>query len=132
MTSRGSSTPSSSKPAAQQGGHKMAQITKRGSTHNRPEAARDKSAMKKVTLPLQSLFVLLGVAVGDGNQLAQIEISNCKDDDFFQQLRISYDTTKGFLRRVFGIWMYAHCDFFKVPKSPPPALNQIPKLKYVV
>ena len=110
----------------------MAKITKRGSTHNRPEAAGDNSAMKKVSLSLQSHFVLLGVAVGDGNQLAQIEISNCKDDDFFQQLRISYNTTKGFLRRVFGIWIYAHCDFFKVPKSPPTALKQIPKLKYVV
>ena len=125
-TSQGSFTSSSSKPTAPQGGHNMAQITKRDSTHNRTEAAGDNSAMKNFSLPLRSLFVLLGVGLGDGNQLAQIEISNCKDDDFFQQLRTSYNTTKGFLRRVFGIWIYAHCDFFKVPKSPPQRSRRFP------
>ena len=67
------------------------------------------------TLVISALFVFLGVGLGDESRLAQIEIINKEDDTFYEELRKSYNATKGILRRVFGIWKYAHCEFFKVP-----------------
>ena len=67
------------------------------------------------TLVISALFVFLGVGLGDENRLAQIEIFNKEDDTFYDELKKSYNATKGIVRRVFGIWKYAHCEFFKVP-----------------
>lgn len=66
------------------------------------------------------LFVFLGIRLGDENRLAQIEIIDKKDDTFYEELKRSYKATKGILRRVLGIWKYAHCEFLKVPISLPP------------
>lgn len=46
-------------------------------------------------------------------QIAQIEVQALKDDLFFDALRHRYSKLRGFLRRWFGIWRYAHCDFIK-------------------
>ena len=72
------------------------------------------------TLLSSPLFVFLGIGLGDDNRLAQIEIIDKKDDAFYEELRRSYNTTKGILRQAFGIWKYAHCEFFKVPIPLPP------------
>ena len=66
------------------------------------------------------LFVFLGVALGDEHRLTQIEIVDKKDDTFYEELKRSYKATKGILRRVFSIWKYAHCEFFKVAYPLPP------------
>ena len=67
------------------------------------------------TLLSTSLFVFLGVGLGDENRLAQIEIIDKQDDTFYEELKRSYNTAKGIVRRVFSIWKYAHCEFFQVP-----------------
>ena len=69
---------------------------------------------------LSPLFVFVGVGLSDETRLAQIEIIDKKDDTFYEELKRSYNATKGVLRRVFGIWKYAHCEFFKVPFPSPP------------
>ena len=69
---------------------------------------------------LSPLFVFLGIGLGDETRLAQIEIIDKKDDTFYEELKRSYNATKGILRRVFGIWKYANCEFFKVPFPLPP------------
>ena len=66
------------------------------------------------------LFVFLGIGLGDENRLAQIKIVDKKDDTFYEELKKSYKATKGILRRVFSIWKYAHCEFFKVTYPLPP------------
>ena len=80
------------------------------------------------TLVVSALYVFLGIGLGDENRLAQIEIVNKEDETFYEELKRSYNATKGIVRRVFGIWKYAHCEFFKVP-FPLPAKSQ---LKFVV
>lgn len=72
------------------------------------------------TLVVSALYVFLGVGLGDENRLAQIEIINKEDDTFYEELKRSYNAAKGILRRVLGIWKYAHCEFFKVPFPLPP------------
>ena len=66
------------------------------------------------------LFVFLGIGLSDENRLAQIKIIDKKDDTFYEELKRSYKATKGISRRVFSIWNYAHCEFFKgtYPLSP--------------
>ena len=78
------------------------------------------TATNSHTLVFSPLFVFLGIGLGDENRLAQIEIIDKKDDTFYEELKRSYNATKGILRRVLGIWKYAHCEFFKVPFPLPP------------
>jgi hypothetical protein len=59
-------------------------------------------------------YVLFGVSSGDDLHLAQIEIQDFKDDQFFEQLRESYNELRGFFREWFGIWQYSHSEFVKV------------------
>jgi hypothetical protein len=59
-------------------------------------------------------YVLFGVTVGDDLHLAQIEVQDFKDDQFFEQLRESYNELRGFFRNWFGIWQYSHSEFVKV------------------
>ena len=66
------------------------------------------------------LFVVLGIGLGDENLLAQIKIVDKNDDTFYEKLKTSYKATKGILRRVFSIWKYANCEFFKVTYPLPP------------
>jgi hypothetical protein len=60
------------------------------------------------------IYVLLGVTGGDDLHLAQIEVQDFKDDQFFEQLRERYNELRGFFRRWFGIWQYSHSEFVKV------------------
>ena len=65
-------------------------------------------------------YILLGVSVGSDLRLAQIEvhgISRTTDDDFFKELKYRYTTLRGFMRRWFSIYRYAHCRFVKVMLS---------------
>ena len=62
------------------------------------------------------LHVLLNVPVGDDLHMRRIDILDYRDDRFFEQLRAAYISAKGLLRRVFGIWIYSHCNFFKFEK----------------
>lgn len=65
-------------------------------------------------------FVLFGVQGSKRLQsarlrLAQIDIEVHKDDDsFFDEMTIQYRKLRGFLRRVFSIWVFHTCDFVMV------------------
>ena len=62
------------------------------------------------------LHVLVNVPVGDNLHIKRIDILDYRDDRFFEQLRAAYASAKGKLRRIFGIWTYSHCKFFKFEK----------------
>jgi hypothetical protein len=59
-------------------------------------------------------YVFLGVTAGEDLHLAQIEVHNHEDDQFFQMLKENYHELRGLLREWFGIWKFSHCDFVKV------------------
>jgi hypothetical protein len=59
-------------------------------------------------------YVFFGVTAGDDLHLAQIEVQDFKDDQFFEQLRERYNELRGFFRNWFGIWQYSHSGFVKV------------------
>jgi hypothetical protein len=59
-------------------------------------------------------FVLFGVTAGEDLHLAQIAVQDCRDDQFFEELKTKYNEIRGLFRRWFGIWRYSHCDFVKV------------------
>ena len=63
---------------------------------------------------LASQVVILAVTLGQRIRLAQIDVRNSKDDQFFVSLRDCYGELRGLVRRWFGIWKYAYCDFIKV------------------
>ena len=94
----------------------------RDASHNNPQAnlATPAEIVARPALAFQNLpttYVLLGVAVGDDLRLAQIEVrdvSHATDDRFFKELRCQYTALRGWMRRWFSIYSYAHCHFVKV------------------
>ena len=73
-------------------------------------------------VPLNSMtgFVLFGVHGSKRLQnaclrLAQIDVAVYKDDDsFFDEMSVQYRKLRGFLRRVFSIWVFQTCEFIMV------------------
>lgn len=73
-------------------------------------------------IPPSSLvgFVLFGVHGSKrlhnaSLRLAQINVAAYKDDDsFFEEMNVQYQTLRGFLRRVFSIWIFHTCEFIMV------------------
>ena len=64
-------------------------------------------------------FVLFGVHGSQRLQsaylrLAQIEVSDKDDDEFFDQMIVEFRRLRGFLRRTFSIWVFHTCEFIMV------------------
>ena len=64
-------------------------------------------------------FVLFGVHGSQRLQsaylrLAQIEVSDKDDDEFFDQIIVEFRRLRGFLRRTFSIWVFHTCEFIMV------------------
>lgn len=51
---------------------------------------------------------------GNNLRLAQIDVKAMKDDHLFEAIKNNYQKLRGYLRRYFSIWRFAHCDFVKV------------------
>jgi hypothetical protein len=79
-----------------------------------PRSASRVSAASNVMQDKGKTYVLFGVTAGEDLQLAQIEVQDFKDDQFFEQLRERYNDLRGFFRKWFGIWQYSHSEFVKV------------------
>jgi hypothetical protein len=77
-------------------------------------ASRGSAASKVNTQDKEKTYVLFGVTAGEDLHLAQIEVQDFKDDQFFEQLRERYNELRGFFRIWFGIWQYSHSEFVKV------------------
>lgn len=46
--------------------------------------------------------------------LSSMKVTDKNARRFFQDLVVRYGQHRGFLRRVFSIFVYSHCDFVKV------------------
>jgi hypothetical protein len=80
-----------------------------------PRSASRVSAASNIKIQDKGkIYVLFGVAAGEDLQLAQIEVQDFKDDQFFEHLRERYNELRGFFRKWFGIWQYSHSEFVKV------------------
>ena len=80
-----------------------------------PKSASRVSAASKVNMQDKGkIYVLFGVTAGEDLHLAQIEVQDSKDDQFFEQLRERYNELRGFFRKWFGIWQYSHSEFVEV------------------
>lgn len=80
-----------------------------------PKSVSGVSTASKVnTQDKEKIYVLFGVTAGEDLHLAQIEVQDFKDDQFFEQLRKRYSELRGFFRKWFGIWQYSHSEFVKV------------------
>ena len=63
-----------------------------------------------------SLRILLIVQSGDDFTLSQIALGTLSTAEFFDRLKSEYLRLRGFWRRLFSVWRYHHCDFYKVCK----------------
>lgn len=80
-----------------------------------PRGAPGASAASNVNMQDKvKIYVLFGVTAGEDLHLAQIEVQDFNDDQFFELLRERYNELRGFLRKWFGIWQYSHSEFVKV------------------
>jgi hypothetical protein len=80
-----------------------------------PRSASKVSAASNIVMQDKgTIYVLFGVTAGEDLQLAQIEVQDFKDDQFFEHLRERYNELRGFFRKWFGIWQYSHSEFVKV------------------
>lgn len=64
-------------------------------------------------------FVLFGVHGSQRLQsaylrLAQIEVSDKDDDEFFDEMIVEFRRLRGFIRRTFSIWVFHTCEFIMV------------------
>ena len=79
-------------------------------------------------------FVLYGVHGSKRLQsaclrLAQIDVAVCKDDDsFFYEMTVQYKRLRGFIRRVFSIWVFHTCEFMMVCSIGSPCTDTEKKL----
>jgi len=64
--------------------------------------------------PLTSQRVFFLVAAGSGFRLAQIRVEKLTTYEFFRELRQQYNDLRRFFRRWLSIWVYSHCDFYRV------------------
>lgn len=59
-------------------------------------------------------FVHLLVRKADRYLLSSIKVKDKDARGFFQDLVVRYHRHRGYLRRIFSIFVYSHCDFVKV------------------
>lgn len=59
-------------------------------------------------------YVFLLVSAGSTYRLAQMTVKDRSTFDFFHDLRLQYNSLRPFFRRRFSIWVYSHCDFYRV------------------
>lgn len=59
-------------------------------------------------------FVHLLVQKGGRYVLSSMKVTDKDARGFFQDLVVRYGRHRGFLRRIFSIFVYSHCDFVKV------------------
>jgi hypothetical protein len=84
---------------------------------SRPELGSDSNTtVISSSLPAQYIFFL--VAAGSDFRLAQIRVGNITTYGFFRELRQQYDKLRPFCRKWLSIWVYSHCDFYRVRASP--------------
>ncbi|OQE38672.1 hypothetical protein PENCOP_c008G01386 [Penicillium coprophilum] len=63
---------------------------------------------------LHAFLVLLNSSIlGSAHCLAQTAVHDMSDDDFFSWIRNAYYSHRGFLAIWFGLYKYAHCEFFR-------------------
>lgn len=100
----------------------QAQIISRSDTDPSPpgsnEAARGGSETADNAPLKMTGYVFLGVKRGVEHSVAEINVHGLGDDQFFKELRAEYHKMKGYLRRFFSVWRFAHCDFVKVELNP--------------
>ena len=88
--------------------------------HKDDDASATSTAVEIVPLSNLTGFVLFGVRGSKRLQsvclrLAQIDVAVYKDDDsFFDEMTVQYRKLRGFLRRVFSVWVFQTCEFIMV------------------
>ena len=101
------------------------------------DASAEGTAVEIVPLSNLTGFVLFGVHGSKRLQsaclrLAQIDVAVYKDDDsFFDEMTVQYRKLRGFLRRVFSIWVFQTCEFIMVWPSFVNAANELKKVSFI-
>jgi hypothetical protein len=63
---------------------------------------------------LTPLRVLLMVKRGTSYYVSQIRTESLTTVIFFQKLKLDYIRLRGLPRRLFSVWRFSHCDFYRV------------------
>lgn len=96
-----------------------------GSIPPPPPAARSQPSRVSVRVPHQlntnlqgtvkpERYVIILVKRADRYLMSQVDVCELCDNTFFQSLRIEYRRLRGWLRNLFSVWRYSHCDFYQV------------------
>lgn len=100
------------------------------------DASTTSTAVEIVPLSKLTGFVLFGVHGSKRLQnaflrLAQIDIAVHKDDDsFFDEMTVQYRKLRGFLRRIFSIWVFQTCEFIMVWPSFMGVANELKRISF--
>lgn len=62
----------------------------------------------------QERYVIILVKRADRCLMSQVDVGQLCDNTFFQALRTEYRRLRGWLRNLFSVWRYSHCDFYQV------------------
>jgi hypothetical protein len=84
------------------------------SPRNPRQGARSDTNPSTASSRLSSQRVFLLVSAGSGFRLAQIRVERLTTYEFFRELRQRYNGLRRFFRRWLSIWVYSHCDFYRV------------------
>ena len=124
-----------SSPATSEGDSSDQPDDEAGSRKNH-DASATSTAVEIMPLSNLTGFVLFGVHGSKRLQnaclrLAQIDVTVYKDDDsFFDEMTVQYRKLRGFLRRVFSIWVFQTCEFIMVRPSFVSAAYELKKISF--
>lgn len=71
-----------------------------------------------IPMPVRCRYVLFMI-YNDGLCLRAIESQSLSNDQLFDRMRLEYRQSKGWFRTWFGLWIFSHCDFYKVSPDCP-------------
>ncbi|KAL4933233.1 uncharacterized protein BDV17DRAFT_105288 [Aspergillus undulatus] len=83
---------------------------------NRGNPTQVTSASFSFAAAAHERYVLLVVRRGSQHFLSQLRVHQSNDDNFFQALRSEYCRLRGWIRTIFSVWRYSHCDFYQFDK----------------
>jgi len=87
-----------------------------GSPHDPQQVLGSGPSRRAAVRPLRSIsgWVFLVVKRGGDYRLSQINVHGHASIDFFRHLRAEYFRLRGLFPRYFSVWVFSHCDFYKV------------------
>lgn len=101
---------------------KHARHTQQASSSRRRELSTFPSPDDSLPLPLERIqqrYVFLLTRKASRYLFCSVDVTAMGSAEFFQTLAAKYNANRGYLRRLFSVFVYSHCDFVKIKRYAP-------------